>query len=254
MNYYKLIKGVSSPAPRYLLRLAALVDLGLLDVGSTRFQLAEIGPGSGDVCEYYLAQDECAKVFAVEFSEQAAKGLVQRFSDHSKFTLYQDDVFSIPDEYVFDVVLAFEVFEHIEADRKAFLKVFDMLAGGGRLILSVPAYMKKWQAQDVYSGHVRRYEKSEIIEKLQGAGFVDVQVYDYGFPLTAIMYPFREFFYRKDESVSNEVKSKRSGVDRPLISRVFFIFMVPIVCAFAFVQRFFYRSEYGDGFIVCAKK
>ena len=37
----------------------------------------------------------------------------------------------------------------------------------GLLILYVPASMKAWSQMDIDAGHYRRYEKKEIINKLE---------------------------------------------------------------------------------------
>ena len=117
----------------------------------------------------------------------------------------------------------------------------------------MPSYMTKWQAQDVASGHIRRYEESEIIEKLSLSGFEIIELHDYGFPLTTIMRPFREIFY-KDTGESLEEKTAASGVKKRILNKrsnwVVAICLIP----FFGLQRLFSKFRLGDGFIVIAKK
>ena len=83
----------------------------------------------------------------------------------------------------FDLVIALEVLEHLPNDDEALQRWASWLNPGGHLLLSVPARMAHWDANDVFSGHVRRYEKKELQLRLAQAGFHLVDFYCYGFPL-----------------------------------------------------------------------
>jgi hypothetical protein len=45
-----------------------------------------------------------------------------------------------------------------------------VLAPGGRLLLSVPAYQWAWSHHDVRAGHYRRYSRQRLVELVRGAG------------------------------------------------------------------------------------
>jgi SAM-dependent methyltransferase len=70
----------------------------------------------------------------------------------------------------FDLVTAFDVVEHI-ADDVAALRMFRrVLAPGGRLVLTVPAFPVLWSQHDDYSGHHRRYRRAGLARALHAAG------------------------------------------------------------------------------------
>ncbi|MFH2021104.1 MAG: methyltransferase domain-containing protein [archaeon] len=69
------------------------------------------------------------------------------------------------DEF-FDVVLSFDVFEHIEEDSKAFQESYRVLKKGGILIFSVPAFQSIFSSHDKALGHHRRYSKNILKKKL----------------------------------------------------------------------------------------
>jgi hypothetical protein len=48
--------------------------------------------------------------------------------------------------------------------------VYDALAPGGRLFVSVPAWQSQWGPQDEVAGHVRRYEPNLLRDRLQRTG------------------------------------------------------------------------------------
>lgn len=63
---------------------------------------------------------------------------------------------------VFDVVAAFDVVEHCEPEADAMAELTRVLAPGGRLLLSVPAYQWAWSDHDVRAGHYRRYTRTRL--------------------------------------------------------------------------------------------
>lgn len=73
---------------------------------------------------------------------------------------------------VFDVVAAFDVVEHCEPEEKALSELVRVLAPGGRVLLSVPAYQWAWSDHDVRAGHYRRYTKSELVGVVESAGLI----------------------------------------------------------------------------------
>ena len=70
-----------------------------------------------------------------------------------------------------DLVVAYDVLEHIEDDAAAAKGVFDLLRPGGLFLVAVPCDMKLWSAHDVAVNHVRRYSRPELLSLLTGAGF-----------------------------------------------------------------------------------
>jgi SAM-dependent methyltransferase len=70
----------------------------------------------------------------------------------------------------FDVVSAFDVVEHCADDSRAVAELVRVLAPGGRLLLSVPAYQWAWSDHDVRAGHHRRYTRAGIVRLVEGSG------------------------------------------------------------------------------------
>jgi SAM-dependent methyltransferase len=78
----------------------------------------------------------------------------------------------------FDVVAAFDVIEHCESETRAMSELARVLAPGGRMLLSVPAYQWAWSDHDVRAGHHRRYTRSRLVRLVEGAGLtVDRSTY-----------------------------------------------------------------------------
>jgi SAM-dependent methyltransferase len=70
----------------------------------------------------------------------------------------------------FDLVCSLDVLEHIVQDGEAVAECRRVLAPGGWLMLSVPAFGWLWGRQDIFSGHVRRYRRGELRQLVEAAG------------------------------------------------------------------------------------
>lgn len=72
----------------------------------------------------------------------------------------------------FDVVSAFDVVEHCAPEATAMAELHRVLAPGGRLLMSVPAYQWAWTGFDVENGHHRRYTRTSAVRAAEAAGLV----------------------------------------------------------------------------------
>lgn len=70
-----------------------------------------------------------------------------------------------------DLVVAFDVLEHIEDDETAVAHVFRALRPGGHYLVAVPCDPRLWSAHDEAVGHVRRYTRDGLERLLRRGGF-----------------------------------------------------------------------------------
>lgn len=71
----------------------------------------------------------------------------------------------------FDVVAALDVIEHVASEAEILAELRRVLAPGGRLLVSVPAYQWAWSDHDVANGHHRRYTRARAVAALRANGF-----------------------------------------------------------------------------------
>jgi SAM-dependent methyltransferase len=87
----------------------------------------------------------------------------------------------------------FDVLEHIEDETGALRRIHTLLAPGGRLFLTVPAYQMLYSTDDEAAGHFRRYSSKSLTRTLRNAGFVEEQVTYIFWPLVLPILLFRTF-------------------------------------------------------------
>jgi SAM-dependent methyltransferase len=70
-----------------------------------------------------------------------------------------------------DGIYSINVLEHIEDDRGVLSAFRRRLESGGRLFLYVPAFPILFSANDARVGHLRRYRRRELVDRVREAGF-----------------------------------------------------------------------------------
>jgi SAM-dependent methyltransferase len=70
-----------------------------------------------------------------------------------------------------DLVVAFDVLEHILDDDAAVAEVLRVLRPTGRFLIAVPADPRLWSDHDVAVDHVRRYTRATLSQVLERGGF-----------------------------------------------------------------------------------
>lgn len=132
-------------------------------------KILEVGCGTGGNLSML---SEFGQVSAIEMDENAIKIA----NDESAKNKVDIQIGSMPNdnpfsEEQFDLIVLFDVLEHIELDQETLHALYACLKSGGNIVISVPAYQWLWGQHDVQLHHKRRYLKGEVITKLGNAGF-----------------------------------------------------------------------------------
>lgn len=248
------------PAPRYLLRRQRVLEL-LAD--QARGALLEVGCGAGA-----LLYDLARAGFACTGLETSPVALALACDLNGDCPGTDLQARPLPAwQGAFDLLVALEVLEHIEDDGAALAQWKGWLKPEGLLLLSVPAHPRRWNATDVWAGHVRRYRRDGLQRRLVEAGFSVIHQECYGFPLANILEPLRARYHARqlrgraslpDLGKERAAGSSRSGIDRSLEARLF-----PLLTGWGgrtimrlaySLQVAFSRTEWGNGYLVLARR
>ena len=146
-------------------------------------KLLDVGCGTGDFAQH-LINDGTLSITGSEIYLKGLRLAKQRQPD-VEFIQY-DVTEGILDRH-FDIITAFDVFEHIEQDVEGMRNVHQMLTPKGAFILSVPQHMVLWSRLDEIVFHKRRYSRKEMLTKLRETGFTPVRVTSHVFMLFPLM-------------------------------------------------------------------
>lgn len=239
------------PTPSYLVKRKVILDF-LKTLEEKDF--LEVGCGAGDLL--YSLEKRGYTGLGIDLSSEAVELARNRLTKGTVST-ENKGLDEVSGEY--SIVIASEVLEHHEDDIGFLKKLRDRLKGGGYLLITVPARMDKWGPNDEFCGHIRRYERDELRDKIEKSGFEPLLIYSYGVPVYNIMKPFY------DRAIKKGVKNEEASVARTEKSGGMWLFtgmkalfnllfndftMFP----FYLLQKPFFKTDRGNGYFAVARK
>lgn len=216
----------------------------------------EIGAGMGRLTTDFLERGFTGMCYDLG---TATRDLLRRNLSAFETRIQVIDTLGAATPRSFDYVFAFEVLEHIDEDGEALRSWISFLKPGGRILLSVPAHARKYSDEDRSVGHYRRYEKRLLEHLLQSVECAGVRVLSYGFPIAILTRHGKQLLSRWKRSQPErppqtpEELSILSGVERSDASlRLAGLVNRHTLAPFIALQRPFYRTDLGDGYVVHA--
>lgn len=203
----------------------SLVEAYLPHGDGRRLRVCEMGCGTGGNLESWAADHD---VVGVEPSDQAVE--IAREKRHLNVVKG-----ALPgplplEEHSFDLLLMTDVFEHIEADRQAASQALDLIAPGGILVATAPAYQWLYTQRDRHHHHFRRYSRSRFAELFDLPG-VRVEMLSYYnsllFAPAAVIRLWSNLFHHKEQGdlcvpgqPINQLLTEVFAFERLLLSRL----------------------------------
>jgi SAM-dependent methyltransferase len=207
-------------------------------------RILDAGCGIGVFTMELAKRHPQAEVVGVDFEAELVEraNLVARRAGLANCTFRVGDVTALGLDGGFDLVLSVDNLEHVQDDVGALTNLRRALAPGGRLVVHVPGYYRRWLLMgkrvnfDV-PGHMRPgYTAEELVEKMRRAGLaVDSTRHTYGVL----------------ETFTNNLSYLISGAERrnrPLYALVF-----PFLLAGSYLGRWA-RPEWGAGLLAVARQ
>lgn len=217
-------------------RSATLVEIGA-GMGAMGMRLAE--------GRSYLGVEPDAKSFEVAH---------RRITLTGKGSMIHGDASSLPTSVDADVVCAFEVLEHIEDDGAAVELWGSFLSPNGTLMISVPAWQRRFGPSDVRVGHFRRYDRDQLTDLFIHAGYRDVRLFIYGFPLGFALEAAWDVVARRqpaDGSIGERGAESGRWIQPPGWAGLATQFAT---LPFRIAQRPFVHTDLGIGFVAMGRK
>ncbi|MFC1525514.1 class I SAM-dependent methyltransferase [Candidatus Latescibacterota bacterium] len=243
---------IRGPVHLHRERLVLRAFTALLQEG----RILDAGCGGGS-----LALGLCKAGYRVDAMEQSLEfvQLVQhklsRFGSESRMTVQQGSITELPFENgSFDGAVCGEVLEHIQAeqggDQAAVQELRRVLRVDAPCVVSVPLNPDLWDESDVWAGHVKRYEREQLVELFAGNGFSVLDTHIWGFPLGRIYH--RVLFapwIRRTASMDAASREMRADT-RAASSRR----LVGLVAGAFRLDELFARRPWGRGIILSTRR
>lgn len=170
-------------------RARARIVLALLERHWTQgCRVLDAGCGTGLLLSMLPADARLSGLDPSEHAlEHARRTLSARSADLRKGSL--PDALPFPAQSQ-DLILLTDVLEHIEDDGATLRSLRALLAPGGRLLITVPAYGFLWSRHDEEHEHFRRYTRSGLATLLAATGLRPLNLSYYNtllFPLVLVI-------------------------------------------------------------------
>ncbi|CAN5424914.1 hypothetical protein BH09PAT4_BH09PAT4_03040 [soil metagenome] len=243
-------------APRYLLRKHNI--LRFLRGHSGIKTVLDVGCGAGELA-CTLAQMGYTTT-ALDFSEDAIKMANSIKRDRkikdTRLNFKLGGLEKVQGQK-FDLVMCFEVLEHIENDQDLLKELINFT--NKYVLISVPAKQKLFDESDKAVGHFRRYEKKELQAMLDESGLRTLRFANYGFPYTGVIRVARRAMFakklRSNAGESMEIKSKESGIN-PIKApgRLHRLNIEPVMKILLYTSLPFNRTNLSDSYLALCEQ
>ena len=133
-------------------------------------KILNIGCGTGLISKTFL---KYGRVFNLDYSMEALnfsklRGLKDLIQAKAQALPIKDNVF--------DVIIVFDLLEHLDNDTLLLVELKKVLRKGGKIFLTVPAYKFIWSRIDSIARHKRRYTKKMLLKILKDAKIEIVKI------------------------------------------------------------------------------
>jgi ubiquinone/menaquinone biosynthesis C-methylase UbiE len=158
----------------------------------------------------------------------------------------------------FGVVIATEVLEHIKEEISFLYKIKQIVKDDGIVIISVPAHKRLFSVHDTAVGHLRRYEKKDLIKIANTFKTKNYKVVSYGWPWVNILRIFRllttKLFYNQSTGRNSRIKTIKSGEKFKKINFLSVLINRFTIYPFTVLSKFFRNRPWSNGFILYIEK
>lgn len=184
-------------------------------------RILNVGAATGRSSEMLEPFGEVQSIEYDEPSFQFCRDILKMKIDHGSIT-------SLPyADHSFDCVCAFDVVEHVEDHAFAISNMFRVCKPGGKIFITVPAFMSLWSTHDLVNHHFRRYKKKQLLALFETHGGRMIRTTYFNFllfiPIYLIRVLQRIFIRTKQDQLKPDNEMIESGIVNAIFHAIFSI-------------------------------
>ncbi len=153
MDYRDYQTGAGQDHFWFKAKTALITQLCSRVAGKKKLSILSVGAGTGEDLAYLAS---IGQVYAIDIDQQALDLIPAGLVIEKKCADARDIPYS---ENTFDLVVAFDVLEHVEQDQQMVDELYRICKSDGWAILTVPAFNALFSGHDKALCHHRRYNK-----------------------------------------------------------------------------------------------
>ncbi len=226
----------------------------------------EVGVGDGGLAKRLLRRGMVGAGF--ERSDAAialARQTLAAEIASGRFELVEDDLFSSarPASPSADLGMALMVMEHVPDDVGFVRGLMALVRPGRFVLLSVPGRRDRWSFEDETVGHLRRYDRQDLVAVMEQAGATDIVVRSVSVPVANLLQGLGNHLARRagearklgtDQVAQTDTSGIREIPFKTVFPRWCRLILNPIAMyPFFVLQRLFYRTSLGIELMVLAR-
>jgi len=169
-----------NPAQWYRFQVLLKIFKTRIDPSLKSQKALDVGCGQGDFLFSLRQHFPTLQLSGVDASEESLRLCQGKVSDGSYFLCDLAKPYHGDKVGAFSHAFCIEVMEHVDSPPQLLQNIFQFLAPGGRLLLSVPG--GPMSAFDKHIGHQKHFKAQEVQKLLADAGFAEIEVMKAGFP------------------------------------------------------------------------
>ena len=207
-------------------------------------EILDAGCGTGVFSFELSKRHPEARVVGVDSDPSliARAGEIAKRAGLAGCSFLEGDVTNLGFESEFDLVVSVDNLEHVEDDTGAMRTLLHALRPGGRLVVHVPGYERRWilfgrRVNFDVPGHVRPgYKAEDLVGKLQQAGFVVLA---------------HQYTYGALETLTNNISYLITGADQR--RKLPYATVFPLLLALSYFGKFG-KPKWGAGVLAVAER